>query len=34
MNHQSGVLRFSTMELILSVTDANVSPGATTGAVV
>ena len=33
-NHQIGVLRFRTIELILSVTDANVSPGATTGAVV
>src|SRR6476659_654395 len=33
-NHQTGVLRFRTIELILSVTDANVSPGATTGAVV
>ena len=33
-NHQTGVLRFKTIELILSVTEANVSPGATTGAVV
>ena len=26
-NHQIGVLRFRTIELILSVTEANVSPG-------
>ena len=34
MNHQIGVLRFRTIELILSVTEANVSPGPTTGCVV
>ena len=34
MNHQIGVLRFKTIELILSVTEAKVSPGSTTGAVV
>ena len=34
MNHPTGVFRFRTIELILSVTDANVSPGAITGAVV
>ena len=33
-NHQSGVFRFKTIELILSVTEANVRSGATTGAVV
>ncbi len=33
-NHQIGVLRFRTIELILSVTEANVSPGSTTGRVV
>ena len=33
MNHPTGVFRFSTIELILSVTEANVSPGAITGAV-
>src|ERR687896_1210756 len=33
-NHASDVLRFRTIELILSVTDANVSPGSITGAVV
>src|SRR5204863_9910937 len=30
-NHQISVFRFSTIELILSVTDANVSPGSITG---
>jgi len=34
MNHHKGVLRFKTSELILSVTDAKVSPGPTTGVVV
>src|SRR5262245_18294187 len=33
-NHASDVLRFKTIELILSVTDANVSPGSITGGVV
>ncbi len=33
INHQSGVLRFKTSELILSVTDAKVSPGPTTDVV-
>src|ERR1041384_6702789 len=33
-NHASDVLRFKTIELILSVTDANVSPGSMTGVVV
>src|SRR6185295_4877067 len=32
-NHASDVLRFKTIELILSVTDANVSPGSITGEV-
>src|SRR6185503_12510743 len=32
-NHASDVLRFKTIELILSVTEANVSPGSITGAV-
>src|SRR6185295_10208414 len=32
-NHASDVLRFKTIELILSVTDANVSPGSITGVV-
>src|SRR5215218_2748570 len=32
-NHASDVLRFKTIELILSVTDANVRPGSITGAV-
>src|SRR5918999_5070665 len=32
-NHASDVLRFKTIELILSVTDAKVSPGSMTGAV-
>src|SRR5215212_6957903 len=32
-NHASDVLRFKTIELILSVTEANVSPGSMTGAV-
>jgi hypothetical protein len=31
MNHHNGVFRFRTRELILSVTDAKVSPGVTTG---
>ena len=30
-NHHSGVLRFNTRELILSVTEEKVSPGVTTG---
>src|SRR5829696_6799321 len=30
-NHASDVFRFKTIELILSVTDANVSPGSMTG---
>jgi hypothetical protein len=34
MNQPTGVFRFNTIELILSVTEANVSPGATTAAVV
>jgi hypothetical protein len=34
MNHPKGVFRLSTIELILSVTDANVRPGSMTGAVV
>jgi hypothetical protein len=33
-NHHKGVLRFRTSELILSVTEANVNPGPTTGVVV
>src|SRR6185437_6445275 len=32
-NHASDVLRFKTIELILSVTDANVSPGSIMGVV-
>src|SRR6185369_8108965 len=32
-NHARDVLRFKTIELILSVTDANVSPGSITGEV-
>src|SRR6478672_8457421 len=32
-NHASDVLRFKTIELILSVTEANVSPGSITGLV-
>src|SRR5215211_4450813 len=32
-NHASDVLRFKTIELILSVTDANVRPGSMTGVV-
>ena len=34
MNHAIGVFRFNTIELILSVTEANVIPGSITGTVV